>query len=105
MAGNEQSGMSAAAGSARGQGRREGLAIAALALGLVSFLNLLGAEKALLALVLGFAALSGASDAVVRRRASIAIALGIVYLVTILIVLVMFREQLRELIELLQTLG
>jgi len=105
MAGNEQFDASRPAESARLHGRREGLAVAALALGLVSFLNLLGAEKAILALVLGFAGLSGATDPHVRTRAFLAIGLGIAYLVTIVVVLVMFREQLRELIGLLHTLG
>ncbi|MCW2365839.1 hypothetical protein M2341_001286 [Sphingobium sp. B7D2B] len=49
--------------TAHALGRKEGLATAALAIGLLSFVNLLGAEKGLLALVLGVAGLSGARTA------------------------------------------
>jgi hypothetical protein len=86
-------------------GRREGLAIAALALGLVAFLNLLGAEKSLLALVLAGLALSGGGAGRARRRAWLAIGLAALHLVTIAVVLVVFRDKLGELLGLLRTLG
>lgn len=44
------------------RGRREGLAMAAVALSIVSFVNLLGAEKALLAIVLRGAGAPGRTD-------------------------------------------
>lgn len=92
---------------AQGQddGRRQGLAIAALALGLVSFVNLLGAEKAILAIVLAAIAMSGSKAKLVRRRASIAIGLSLLYVVTIAIVLVLFHDELGQFIQLAETLG
>jgi uncharacterized BrkB/YihY/UPF0761 family membrane protein len=89
--------------AARNQGRRQGLAIAALALGLVSFLNLLGAEKSILAIVLS--AMSGSVSRQVRRRSLAAIGLAILHLVTIGVVLVLFQEELGQLVELLQKLA
>lgn len=105
MAGNEHLDTSQSLAGARLQGRKQGLAAAALALGLLSFLNLLGAEKAILALVLGFAALSGATDTGVRRRSLAAIGLAAIYLVSVVIVLVVFRDRLADLIEALNALG
>lgn len=92
-------------GAALRQGRREGLAVAALALSLVAFLNLLGTEKSVLAIILAALALSGSRDPHIRRRASIALALALVHLITIAVVLVLFRDRLGDLIRLLQTLG
>jgi hypothetical protein len=86
-------------------GRREGLAIAALALGLVSFLNLLGAEKSLLALVLAAVTLSGGCAGRARRRAWIAIGLAALHIVTIAVVLIVFQDKLGQLLGLLRTLG
>jgi uncharacterized BrkB/YihY/UPF0761 family membrane protein len=91
--------------AARNQGRRQGLAIAALALGLVSFLNLLGAEKSILAIVLAISAMSGSVSRQVRRRSLAAIGLAILHLVTIGVVLVLFQEELGQLVELLQKLA
>src|SRR5262245_61556922 len=45
-------------------GRRAGLAVAAMALGVVTFLSLLGLEKAGLAIILGVLALRGGSAGV-----------------------------------------
>ena len=47
-------------GAARRRGRSEGMATAALALGAVAFLNLLGAEKGILAIVLAVLSLRSA---------------------------------------------
>jgi hypothetical protein len=90
---------------ARDEGRRQGLAIAALALGLISFLNLLGAEKSILAIVLAAIAMSGSGSGAVRRRSLAAIGLALLYLLTVAVVLVLFREELGQLIQLLQKLG
>ena len=89
----------------RDEGRRQGLAIAALALGLVSFVNLLGAEKSILAIVLAVIAMSGSNVRVVRHRAMFAIGLSVLQIVTILVVLLLFRDQLGQLIGLLRKLG
>jgi hypothetical protein len=90
---------------ARDEGRRQGLAIAALALGLISFLNLLGAEKSILAIVLAAIAMSGSGSGAVRRRSLAAIGLALLHLLTVAVVLVLFREELGQLIQLLQKLG
>lgn len=90
---------------ARDDGRRQGLAIAALVLGLISFLNLLGAEKSVLAIVLATLALSGSASRAVRRRSLAAIGLAVIHLITIAMVLMLFRDELGQLFHLLNTLG
>jgi hypothetical protein len=92
-------------GAARRRGRSEGLATAALAVGAVAFLNLLGVEKGILAIVLAVLSLRNAPAGPPPRRARIAIALGVVQLSTVLLVLLVFHDKLRQLIELLRTLG
>ena len=87
-------------------GRRVGFGMSALALGLVTFLSLLGAEKAILAIVLGALAIRG-SDArtLSRRLGSAAIILGVVFLLTVGVVLVVFWDQAVELVRILQQLS
>ncbi len=84
---------------ARDNGRREGLAMAALALSLVSFLNLLGAEKSILAIVLAVMAMSHSTSKTAHRRSLIAISLALVHIVTIAVVLVLFQDELGEFIQ------
>lgn len=90
---------------ARLQGRAEGLATGALAIALLAFVNLLGAEKGLLALVLGLVALRGAGTGPARRRARIAVCLGALQLVTVALVVLLFREEIGQLLALLAKLG
>jgi hypothetical protein len=87
------------------QGRREGLSLAALALSLVTFVHLLGAEKAILAIVLAVFALRGASYGIAKVRGRIALVLASAYLATLIAVLVMFHKELAEFIKLLSKLG
>ena len=56
-------------GAARRRGRSEGLATAALAVGAVAFLNLLGVEKGILAIVLAVLSLRNAPAGPPPRRA------------------------------------
>lgn len=87
-------------------GRRVGLATAALALSITAFINLLGLEKSLLAIVLAVLALRGtqrARTALGRGRAALAI--GIVHIVIFVTVLVAFHRQLAQLMHLLQQIG
>jgi len=92
---------------ARLQGRAEGLATGALAIALLAFVNLLGAEKGLLALVLGLVALRGAGAGAgpARTRARIAVCLGALQLVTVALVVLLFREEIGQLLALLAKLG
>jgi hypothetical protein len=105
MTGRETSIVNEGDAAALRQGRSDGLAFAALALSLVSFTNLLGAEKAILAIVLAVLALRSATSGAVRTRSRMAIALASIYIVSIATVLVIFREELTHLIQLLQDLG
>ena len=90
---------------ARSRGHSEGLALAALSLSLISFLNLLGVEKSILAIIFAVAALAGTRDEPGRRRAFIALGLSALHIATIAVVLVVFHEQLGELLKLLSKLG
>ncbi len=88
------------------QGRRVGLATAALALGAVSFLNLFGMEKSLLAIALAVIAMRGVQPvATAIRRGRIAVVLASAHIVTIVVVLVVFQDRLRELLDLLYELS
>ncbi|MHC4407180.1 MAG: hypothetical protein ACYTG0_46805 [Planctomycetota bacterium] len=87
-------------------GRRVGFGISALALGLVSFLSLLGAEKAILAIVLGALAVRGSDPIPLSRRlGGVAIVLGVVFLLTMGVVLVVFWDRAVEFVRLLQQLS
>ena len=87
------------------RGRREGYALAALALSLVSFVNLLGAEKSILAIVLATFALSGAATGSASMKARVAIAIAALHIVTIAAVLIIFRDKFAQLLDLLRQLG
>ena len=81
-------------------GRRVGFGVSALALGLVTFLSLLGAEKAILAIVLGTLAVRGSNARTLSRRLGTeAIILGVVFLLTGGVVLVVFWDQAIELVR------
>ncbi len=87
-------------------GRRVGFGVSALAIGLVAFLNLLGAEKAILAIALGALAVRGSDlSPLPRRLGSAAIVLGAVFLLTVGVVLVVFWDQAVEFVRLLQQLS
>jgi hypothetical protein len=87
-------------------GRRAGLATAALALSLVCFFSLLGAEKALLAIALGVLARRGSRPGSAGRRlATAAIGVATAFLVSIALVLVMFWDELRGLVVYLRQLS
>lgn len=87
-------------------GRGVGFGISAMVLSLVGFLSLLGAEKAILAIVLGVLAIRGSSHGTMARRlGSMAICLSAVYLLTMVVVLIVFRGQVLEVIQTLQKLS
>ena len=81
-------------------GRRAGLATAAMALSLVAFFSLLGAEKALLAIALAIIARRGSQPRSAGRRvATIAIGVATVFLVSIALVLIVFWKELGDLVN------
>lgn len=89
------------------EGRRIGLATAALALSVVAFLNLLGLEKSLLAAVLAVVALRGAGSATPRiiRLSRAALGVAALHVVTIVVVIVFYHDQLLRLLQLLHKLS
>lgn len=96
----EPSGIEIANAQAFADGRRAGLATAALALSLVSFFSLLGAEKALLAIALGVLARRGSHPGSAGRRlATVAIGIATVFLVSIACVLILFWEELVDVVN------
>ena len=85
-------------------GQKYAYATAALMLGIASFINLLGMEKAILAIV--FARLALKSDpppTLVRHRewGQAGLVLGVLQVVLISVLIIIFRNQLREILELL----
>ena len=87
-------------------GRRAGLATAAMALSLVAFLSLLGAEKAILAIALGVLALRGSQPGSAGRRlATVAIVVASAFLVSITFILIMFWNELVGLVAHLRQLS
>ncbi|MGH7143497.1 MAG: hypothetical protein ACREJ2_05100 [Planctomycetota bacterium] len=87
-------------------GRRHGLALAAVAAAAVAFVSLLGAEKAILAIVLALLARRGSSAGSPPQRLSLlALCLSVLYLVLFAVAIVVFRAKLMELIHLLQQLN
>ena len=87
-------------------GRRVGFGVSALVLSLVAFLSLLGAEKAILAIVLGALAIRGGKSGSLARRLGIAaMAIGAVFLGTVITVLALFWDRFMELIHALHQLS
>jgi hypothetical protein len=85
-------------------GQKYAFATAALMLGIASFINLLGMEKAILAII--FARLALKSDpppALVKHRewGHAGLVLGILQVVLICLLVIVFRNQLREILDLL----
>ena len=84
-------------------------ATASLTLGLLSFVNLAGMEKAAVAIVFGALALGSQPPALVQRRAwaktGIALGSGLIVLVPALIYFVIGVDGLRQVVEALARLG
>lgn len=88
------------------EGRRTGLAIAAVAAGVVSFISLLGLEKAILAVVLAVLAGRGVTAGrQCRRLAAVALMIAGLYVITFAVIMVLFHDRVAELVRLLQQLG
>ena len=87
-------------------GRRDGLALGALALALVAFINVLSLEKSLLAVGLALLALkAGPAAARASRRAQWALGVAGLHVGTWVAVLAIFHDKLSRLLQLLQQLG
>lgn len=87
-------------------GRRAGLAVAALAVSLVAFLSLLGAEKAILAIVLGVLAMRGGRQVTTARRLGLAaIVIAAAWLVSAGMLLALYLPKLAELLQALERLS
>ncbi len=87
-------------------GRRVGFGISAMVLSLLAMVSLLGAEKAILAIVLGALALRGSGRGTLARRLGlIAICIGAVFLLVVTVVVIVFRDQLLEIILTLEKLS
>ena len=102
----EPSGRSLLEADAYAEGRRDGLALAAVAVAAVAFFNLLGAEKSLLALALAWGALRGGSPLeAAHRSARLAVGLAMLHFLVLGGLLIVFGHRLRQLVSLLLTLG
>lgn len=88
--------------SAYSAGRRDGLALGALALSLLAFVNLLSLEKALLAAALATLALKAAPGG---RLARWALGVAGLYIVTWITVMIVFHDKVAKLLQLFQQLG
>lgn len=87
-------------------GRRDGLGIAALTLGIVTYLSLLGVEKAVLAIVLGVLAIRGGQPgSVAQKFGRTSIVLGVLFIVTLIVVMICYWDKVAELFALLQKLS
>jgi hypothetical protein len=103
---SEAPGQSSGVAKAFAAGRSAGLAIAALAAGVISFVSLLGAEKAVLAVVLGILAIRGAAPGSSARRLGIlGILLGGLFVVTLVVLLAVLHDQFAKLVRLLHQLS
>lgn len=77
-----------------------------MTLSLVSFVSLLGAEKAILAIVLGAMAARGAARGALARKLGVAaVCIGGSFLVTLAVLLVVYWGKVAELVQLLQKLS
>ena len=87
-------------------GRCVGFGISALTLALVGFVSLLGAEKAILAIVLGILAIRGSGRGTQARRLGIAaISVGTFFILALVVSLVLFWGQIQHFIQMLQKLS
>ncbi len=85
-------------------GQKLAFAAASLTLGICSFISLLGMEKAILAIVFGVLAMRNGKSLRVGRLglARFGLALGILHIVLIIVLLVVFREELMRVLEYLE---
>jgi|GEM_PF-379621 len=87
-------------------GRNSGIAIAAVTMSLVAFLNLLGMEKSIVAVVFGIIVLKNSPKGqVAYKMGKAAVMIGILHILTVIVVVTVYWNKINELIELLMTLS
>jgi hypothetical protein len=89
-------------------GQRYTFASLALALALLSFLNLAGLEKAILAIVLGLKALTPAPEPPLERRrgwAGLAIGLGVVHVVLLVVIVLLNLDRISTLLHAMRAMS
>ncbi len=88
-------------------GQKYAYATAALMLGIASFVNLLGMEKAILAIIFARLALKSDPPPLLKNRrewGQAGLVLGVLQVVAILALVVIFRNELQHILELLMRL-
>ena len=88
-------------------GQKYAFATASLILGIASFISLLGMEKAILAILFAWLALKSAPAPLLKERrlwARVGLALGLVQGALISTLLILYRNELREVIDVLMKL-
>ena len=89
-------------------GQKYAYATAALMLGLASFINLLGMEKAILAIIFARLALKSDPPPLLKNRRDwghAGLVLGVLQVLIICTLVVIFRNELRDILELFMRLG
>jgi hypothetical protein len=88
-------------------GQKYAFATASLILGICSFVNLLGLEKPILALVFGWLALRGTPAPLLTKHrlwAKAGVVLGTIVLIVVPVVIILNLDRLREIVELFSKL-
>ena len=89
-------------------GQKYAFATVSLVLGVFSFVNLLGLEKPILAIVFGWLALRAKPEPTLtqhRTWAQVGLLLGAVVLITVPTLIIIYFERLREFVEILSRLN
>jgi hypothetical protein len=89
-------------------GQKYAYATVSLVLGITSFMNIIGMEKAVLAIVFAWMALKPAPEPALKDRrawAKTGLALGAIVLIAIPTIIILNFERLREIIEALEKLS
>ena len=82
-------------------GNKSKVAIASLIVGIACFLNLFGIEKAIAAIALGYMGLNeaAAEEKTGKKLAYAGITLGIVYIITISVILLIYGPQIIKILQ------
>lgn len=89
-------------------GQKYAFATVSLVLGIFSFVNLLGLEKPILAIIFGWLALRAAPAPKLkdhRRWAQVGIALAVIILIIVPLLIILNFDRLREIIEILSKMS